>query len=122
MSAYAAALAATKQHYPFAGWMSYEDLEQYNEETCGAATEIFDRLISDLVALGAQAHEKEKLGAFRRAVEALNELNDENMGSFIETGEAEELCGLCNIIALAAGLDPEKYGGGEGPASEWRDW
>jgi len=29
---------------------------------------------------------------------------------------------LFNQIAIQAGIDPEKYGDGEGPASEWRDW
>jgi hypothetical protein len=42
--------------------------------------------------------------------------------NLIETGEREQLSELCNGIARAAGLDPTKYGGGEGPASEWRDW
>jgi hypothetical protein len=42
--------------------------------------------------------------------------------TLIETDEREQLCELCNVVATAAGLDPKKYGGGEGPASEWRDW
>lgn len=29
---------------------------------------------------------------------------------------------LCNVIAEAARIDYTKYGEGEGPASEWRDW
>jgi hypothetical protein len=40
----------------------------------------------------------------------------------IETGEREELCELFNLMAVDCGIDPGKYGGGEGLASEWRDW
>jgi hypothetical protein len=49
-------------------------------------------------------------------------MNDEFDGSFIETGEREDLCELTNVISLAAGLNPDDYGSGEGLASEWRDW
>ena len=31
-------------------------------------------------------------------------------------------CAQRNQIATAAGMDPKKYGSGEGPASEWREW
>jgi hypothetical protein len=71
--------------------------------------------------VGEQAPEKEKIAAFRQAVEALNALN-ENDESLIETGEREDLCELCSVIATAAGIDPKEYGDGEGPASEWREW
>lgn len=123
MSIYANRLNATKEHYPFGLWAeSVEILEQYTEETCGQAAQIFDRLIDRLISLGESALEEEKLGAFREAIEALNELDEENFHMLIETDEASTLIDLCNRIALAAGLDPKKYGGGEGPASIWRDW
>lgn len=79
-------------------------------------------MLLDLIALGENAPEDEKLQAFQVAVEALNTLNDETDGSLIETGEREELCDLFNAIAVKAGIDPNQYGDGEGPASEWRDW
>jgi hypothetical protein len=119
-----------KEEYPFDQWKTYAEigedgedgLEQYTEENCEAAKRILDTLVSDLVALGEDAPEQDKLKKFQVAVEALNTLNDETDGSLIETGEREELCALFNIIAVKSGIDPSKYGDGEGPASEWRDW
>ena len=120
MSNYAHQLAATNTRYPFARWAK-SGLEQYTEEACASFAAVFDRLIERLVALGEQAPEATKLAAIREAVEALNALNEQDE-SLIETGEREDLCELCNVVTAAAGLDPEKYGDGEGPASEWRDW
>ena len=37
-----------------------------------------------------------------------------------ETGEQADLSEAINAIALMCGIDPGKYGDGEGPASEWR--
>ena len=119
MSDYNNRLLTTKQRYPFVRWAA-NGIEDYTEESCAPYTTVFDILIEKLEALGEQASEEVKLEAFREAVESLNELNDED--GLIETGEREDLCDLCYIIAVAAGLDPTKYGGGEGPASEWRDW
>ncbi len=82
---------------------------------------IFDKLISKLAALGPDATEQAKLSLFREAIEATNELNAQDEG-LIETGEREDLCERANLVAVAAGLDPAKYGGGEGAATEWRDW
>lgn len=120
MDNYSLKLSAVKAHYPFARWQE-SGLDQYTPEACAACTEVFDRLIEKLGTLGEHAPEERKLECFREAIEALNAMNEEDP-SLIETGEREELCELCNVIAIAAGLDPEKYGDGEGPASEWRDW
>lgn len=116
-------LFQAKEKYPFDEWKTYaEDLEQYTEENCEATKHIFDTLLSNLVELGEDAREEDKLQKFQIAVEALNTLNDETDGSLIETGEREQLCEIFNIITVKAGIDPSKYGDGEGPASEWRDW
>ncbi|PZD75437.1 hypothetical protein C1752_00356 [Acaryochloris thomasi RCC1774] len=110
--------------FPFDRWRSYleeDDLTQYTQENCSRAFTILKNQLSSLIALGEDASESEKLATFQIAVEALNDLNSE-VGSFIETGEREDLCELFNKIATAAGLEVSKYGNGEGPASEWRDW
>jgi len=120
MDDYSAKLGATKARYPFTRWQE-SGLDQYTPEACGSCAKVFDRLIEKLGALGERAPEEKKLECFREAIEAVNALNEEDP-SLIETGEREDLCELLNIVATAAGLDPEKYGGGEGPASEWRDW
>jgi hypothetical protein len=83
---------------------------------------IFDDLIADLIAKGEHAAEAEKVESFRIAIEATNEMNDEFDGSFIETGERKDLWELTNVISIAAGINPDKYGGGEGLATEWREW
>ena len=123
MSDYAARLQATKEFYPFGRWASQQDtLEQYTDEVCSEAAQIFDRLIEHLTALGDGAPENKKLEVFQQAIEATNRLDEENGYMVFETGEAGEIVDLCNKIALAAGLDPKKYAGGEGPASLWRNW
>ena len=121
---YATELLKFKQDGPIEGWRaSYKDgLEQYTEENCAAAERILDTFISDLVALGEDAREEDKMQTFQVAVEALNTLDDESGHSLIETGEREELCEFFYVVAEKAGIDAKKYGDGEGPASEWRDW
>ena len=116
---YAEKLNQTKSSYPFAHWQESE-IEMYTAENCGAMRGIFDDLIADLIAKGETASEAEKIESFRAAIEATNELDEET--GMVETGEREDLCELTNVISLAAGLDPGKYGEGEGLASEWRDW
>ena len=109
-----------KGQYPFHDWVS-EELEQYTPEACASFAAIFDQLIDRLIALGEQASEDAKLRAFKEAVTETNILNEADL-SLIETDERETLCSLFNEVALTAGLNPDKYADGEGPASLWRDW
>jgi len=120
MNDFADSLNATKASYPFGRWAE-SGLDQYTSEACGQFAHIFDLLIDELNQLGSTASEVSKLAAFEKAVVALNALNETDE-SLIETGEREDLCMLVNTIAVAAGIEPTKYGGGEGPASEWREW
>jgi hypothetical protein len=120
MSEYYTRLHAAKTRYPFARWAGSIP-ELYTESICAAFARVFDNLIAKLVALGETASEAEKLHAFHDAVRALNELNQLDLG-LIETGERDDLCELCNVVARAAGLDPSKYGNGAGPADDWREW
>ncbi|MGB8169726.1 MAG: hypothetical protein WCF18_19650 [Chthoniobacteraceae bacterium] len=108
---YLETLDATKAQYPFQRWAD-SGLDQYTAEACGAFARIFDTLIEKLSALGQDAPEAQKLESFHQAVIALNVLNEEDE-SLIETGEREDLCELCNVIAVAAGMDPTKYGEGK---------
>ena len=121
---YATKLNATKKSYPFKEWRQSGiefGMEQYTEKACNDFVQVFDTLITKLISLGEKAPEEKKLACFKVAVLACNDLNEADPG-LIETGERENLCELCNDIATAAGLDYKKYGHGEGPASEWRDW
>lgn len=116
-------LLAAKQFYPFDRWSeSYDDgLTQYTKENCNKTQKVFDDLIASLIDLGENAGEEQKKELFRIAILKTNQLNDEIEG-LIETGEREDLCELTNIITTASGLDPQKYGDGEGLATEWREW
>ncbi|MBU6954229.1 hypothetical protein [Hahella sp. HN01] len=117
-------LRRTEKEYPFDLWAErFQDgLEQYTDENNTAARRIMDNLLQALLELGEGATEKVKVKQFEVAVESLNYLNDTVGGDLIETAEREELCDLFDAIAVAAGIDPENYGDGEGIASEWRDW
>lgn len=119
MSNYAEKLGAQKAHYPFARWATY-DLEGYTEEACDAFAKVFDKLIAELSKLGPDASESSKIAQFKAAVLALNKLDHES--GLIESGERDELVDLINKITVAVGIDPQRYGHGEGPASEWREW
>jgi hypothetical protein len=116
-------LNACKSTYPFKRWRDAfkNGLEQYTETNCNKIESVFDNLITALVTAGENAAEKDKVALFKTAILETNTLNDEIEG-LIETGEREDLCELTDIITRACGLDPEKYGAGEGLASEWRDW
>lgn len=116
-------LNACKSTYPFKRWRdSFKNgLEQYTEINCNKIEGVFDNLIAALVTAGENAAEKDKVTIFKTAILETNTLNDEIEG-LIETGEREDLCELTDIITRGCGLDPEKYGAGEGLASEWREW
>jgi len=116
-------LSATKEFYPFDRWReSYNDgLTQYTKENCEKIKKVFDDLINSLAELGKNGSEEQKKELFKIAIIKTNKLNDE-IEDLIETGEREDLCELTNKITIACGLDPNKYGDGEGLASEWREW
>jgi hypothetical protein len=117
-------LGEVKNSYPFGQWRKAFDngLEQYTEENCNKAQQIFDDLIAGLADIGEGASEDLKVALFKTAIHATNDLNSECDDCLIETGEREDLCELTNRITVICGLDPKKYGDGEGLASEWREW
>lgn len=117
-------LNEVKKSYPFDRWREAfsQGLEQYTQENCDKARKIFDDLIADLIEIGEGASEDNKVALFKTAIIATNQLNSECDDCLIETGEREDLCELTNMITTACGLDPNKYGDGEGLASEWREW
>jgi hypothetical protein len=120
MDDYRNRLAAAKAHYPFRKWAEW-GIDQHTHQALDLFVAAFNQLIERLTTLGQQAQESDKIAAIRQAVETLNALNEKNE-ILIETEEREDLCELFNIIATAADIDASKYGDGEGPASEWRDW
>jgi hypothetical protein len=120
MSGYESKFTDAIASYPFGRWQQ-SGMEQYTPEACAEFAAIFDRLIAALVRDGESATEQVKLEHLRTAIKELNTLNEQDE-SLIETGEREDLCALVNLITTACGMDPSKYGDGEGPASEWREW
>jgi hypothetical protein len=119
---YADRLNRWRNNLPFSDWRTNFELglEQYTQANCDQAERILKELVDGLIKAGEAAPEAKKVILFKTAVEALNALNAET--NMIETGEREELCELFNLIAVDCGIDPSKYGSGEGLASEWRDW
>jgi hypothetical protein len=89
-------LEATKKYYPFANWREnfFPDkddpdsngMEQYTQENCDKAQNVFDTLVDNLIIIGQDAMENEKVKFFKTAVLSLNKLNNDIEG-FIETGE-----------------------------------
>lgn len=121
---YSERLNKTKEFYPFKSWREnfFEyDMEQYTEENCNTAKQIFDDLIAELIEIGEDGNEQDKVKYFEKAVISLNDLENKEEG-IIETGEREDLCELIDQITLAAGLNPKNYADGEGLADLWRDW
>ncbi|MES2702278.1 MAG: hypothetical protein V4649_06540 [Bacteroidota bacterium] len=117
-------LHEVKRFYPFDKWKEAftDGLEQYTQENCSKAQKIFDDLIAGLVDIGEGASEVKKVALFKNAIFATNDLNSECNDSLIETGEREDLCELIDRITIICGLDPKRYGDGEGLASKWREW
>ena len=115
-------LNSWRNNFPFSEWKTgfEHGLEQYTQTNCDRAERILNELVDGLIEVGEAASEATKVSLFKTAVEALNALDAET--HMIETGEREELCDLFNLMAVDCGIDPSKYGRGEGLASEWRDW
>jgi predicted house-cleaning noncanonical NTP pyrophosphatase (MazG superfamily) len=120
---YQSKLLAAKSFYPFALWKERYDrgLTQYTQENRDRTKNVFDDLIDQLISAGDQASEAEKIQLFKTAILRLNKLNEE-VTNLIETEEREELWELTNKITTACGLDPQKYGDGEGLSNDWREW
>ncbi|MGV8992983.1 MAG: hypothetical protein ACOH1O_02690 [Flavobacterium sp.] len=121
---YSEKLNKTKELYPFEKWrtnfLEYQ-MEQFTEENCKEAKNIFDSLISKLLKIGENGNRTEKEKYFEIAVNSLNKLNEKEEG-IIETGEREDLCELIDQITLASGLNPKNYAQGEGIADLYREW
>ena len=118
-------LNEVKELYPFDYW--YEtlykenEMEQYTLANCKAAQNIMDNLIDELLELGLEVDAEKKMEKFKKAVISFNQL-DEAAEGLIETDERETLCEIIDRVGVACGLIPELYGGGDGIASEWREW
>jgi hypothetical protein len=81
-----------------------------------ASRAIMTRTIDQLLDLGSDASEEERLAIPRRCIESFNELDTE-IGGFIETDEREDICEEFEAIVHACGL-----GSHEDLADRWREW
>jgi hypothetical protein len=91
----------------FARWSGYVEPAKLRW-----ARRIVHDLIDELIALQG-GDEVAAFDAFRRAVERLNEADEE--GQFIDTIEREHLCDALDDVADAAGLH-------DYDVTAWRDW
>jgi hypothetical protein len=114
-------LELIKENLGIMSWVekSKEGLEQYTRHNCKKAEKIILDLIKQLENL-VQSDLSKKEDLIRNCVLQLNKFNDSLDGSFIETGEREELCDLFDNIADAVGINVQDYP--DGIASKWRDW
>ena len=116
MSTCADALNHLKSEYPFDRMREYwQDPE--DQEACHKIEQGYDALIASLIEIGPDAPDARKIACFKKAIAVTNDHD-----GVIETGEREDICALTNRITGACGLEPDQYGGGEGLASEWRNW
>ena len=111
-SDYERAIVASRSHFLFDHWPAHAR---------SSVKAVFEQLLVELIAAGKDAPESRKLECFERAVSALNTIHRRDR-SVIETSEVEQLVDIGNHIAKAAGLEPQKYGDGEGPLSAGREW
>ena len=89
----------------------------YTQAGIDRCTLILDRFLTALDGVGEPADPDAILEIVKRAVLALNELNDECDGSLIETDQREQLCDIIILGANKAGLDTD-----EDITEEWREW
>ena len=126
MNNYTARLNRAKKYkkmYPFESfWIVQGGPPQYTKKSCSRVSRVFDRLVAKLISIGADASDEAKIKEFRKAVEALNALNQKTPGhNLIETEERHNLCDLLAWIAMGAGMPHSKFPDEEGAASG-RDW
>jgi hypothetical protein len=107
----ATSLAEFRRQAFFKSWNGYVDPANIR-----AARQLIRTAIDELLALGPDASEPEKLDVLHACVEGFNDLNDEDE-HFIETIEREHICDVLADIAERVGL--EDYGG---RIARDRDW
>lgn len=83
-------------------------------ERCNA---ILDAFLTGLDAPGGSRNHEGIMDLVKKAVIALNELNDECGGRLIETDQREHLCDIIICAAHQAGLVTE-----EDITEQWRQW
>lgn len=97
-------LEELRRRKPFPNWTGYPAPAEIR-----LSRRIVRDLLDELIALGQDGDEAEKLDAFRGAVERFNQTD------FIETVEREDICEALEEIAEAAGL-------GDYDVTDSRDW
>ncbi len=89
----------------------------YTQADIDRCSLILDGFLTALDGAGEPAGPDAILEIVKRAVLALNELNDECDGSLIETDQREQLCDIIILAANNAGLDT-----GDDITEAWREW
>jgi hypothetical protein len=95
----ATSLAELRRETFFKRWNGYVDAANIR-----AARQLIRTAIDELLALGPDASESEKLDVLHACVEDFNDLNDEDE-HFIETIEREHICDVLGKIAERVGLE-----------------
>jgi hypothetical protein len=99
-----------RTHVFFRRWTDYP-----SAKVIAASRAIMSRTVKDLLVLGSQASEAERMAVLQTCIELFNEI-DAKQG-WIETIEREAICEEFEAIVHACGLGHYKD-----LADEWRDW
>ncbi len=97
-----------RQHFP--NWKRYPPAK-----AARASRKLMTTTIEDLIALGSDASEADRMAILQKCIESFNELDAELQ--FIETIEREDICEEFEEIVHACGL-----GHHQDLADEWREW
>ena len=110
--------AALQEH-----WQGSIDagLEGITPENTAEAIALLDAYGKALAGLPEPATEAAILAEMERTIVALNDLNEREGGSLLETDEREMVCGFLIDAAVACGLDAEKFEDGD-PTYAWREF
>jgi hypothetical protein len=99
-----------REHTFFKTWQNYPP-----REAIEASRNIMARAVRQLIELGPNASENERLSVLQECIESFNELDSEK--SYIETDEREDICNEFEAIVFASGLGHLEY-----LADRWREW
>ncbi|MBX7223067.1 MAG: hypothetical protein K1Y36_24185 [Blastocatellia bacterium] len=104
-------LEALLEHRFFPGWKRYP-----SKKATAASRTIMLETVQQLLTLGSEATESQKLAVLQHCIESFNAI-DAKLNHFIETEERENICAEFDAIVHACGL-----GHYDCLADTWREW
>jgi hypothetical protein len=103
-------LGDLRSHQFFPRWEKYPP-----KNVVRACRKIMADTVDDLLKLGSNSSENDRMNILQKCIELFNELDEKT--NFIETAERENICEEFEAIVHACGL-----GSYQDLADKWRDW